>query len=987
MAGLEACQKFKGRLPPFLDHSSPRELKNLFRCWVAAWVGCILMFIQPALSEFGSDIFFACVVLFINPPCGGLFEYILGVITIFVGICLAWAWGVITLKAALAARPDALTQALLLSMQEAIGIQAQNTGESPSILSQRLIFGGWMLDTRVTVVTYCMLCPFVYFMARLRASNPKATLTFVFAMLITGSFLCFGPLLPSFSGTLPLPLVKPVAVGVALGLACTILFFPQSAVGISLEGIGGVIEDLKPLLLSSTKDDMDYLARCQARVVNTYQQLQPSFAFLPLDFAIGSWGADVVQAFHEPIQKLVIAMLALSDFHRNAIHSDTQIKELCAQLVDSDDGQSHEKKTVDNSSREVGAHQRAQFAEIVNALYEKDSSFFDDLAPELRRTALTAVEGCLEGLSVIQESLQFVGRQHWYSTASSAEHDKASQRIQTVLVNLRENRIAFLRHTTERLEETYGPYAGGDEGPKHNLSGVIISIGFQEHILDALTSTELLLQQVSKHFSIASRVRLWWPTSIKYAVTWAVEKRAKGPTMRAGATSGTLGRPEQTRAATSATQEGKKALQARHGYRPRARHPIGKAVIGLYHWLACDEGLYALRVVIATIAVSIPAVLPSTAGLFYREKGLWALVTAQLGIGITMPDFTFSTFGPAAGTLAGGLLGLIGWYIGSGGGPGNPYGLSAICAVFLPILLWVRLYIPPYHIPGGTLVAMTFLLVIIYSYVDVHSPTYGDPGVGYKVFWRRLLLILIGCGAATVVQIFPRPPSATRHICKSLSRSVRTLSDYYALVLSSWVEPIPDQCAQALGEPIWMELTQSLHTLADPISSLRFELSSSRFDSTSLEQIKQICHIINNNLASLLKASATLREPYREQLAHMSGMLDQRSIGEVMAVLGIAEQAIRTGDAPPEMLPTPLVRHALEYQFGRSSQSHNNRQRVFGGNFLMSAEMFRDQDYRQLCVALVAYIRFLIAVDELVLLIKGALGEAHLVAEALVDLV
>jgi hypothetical protein len=104
------------------------------------------------------------VVLFIIPPSGGLFEYILGAISIFVGICLAWAWGVITLKAALAARPEAETQALLMSMQEAISIQAQNTGESPSIISQRLIFDGWMLDTRVTVIIYCMLCPFVYFM-------------------------------------------------------------------------------------------------------------------------------------------------------------------------------------------------------------------------------------------------------------------------------------------------------------------------------------------------------------------------------------------------------------------------------------------------------------------------------------------------------------------------------------------------------------------------------------------------------------------------------------------------------------------------------------------------------------------------------------------------------------------------------------------------------------------------------------------------------
>ncbi|KAL3439738.1 hypothetical protein BJX65DRAFT_317727 [Aspergillus insuetus] len=986
MAPLDTTQKFQRRLAPFLSHFRARKLKTLLRCWVAAWVACILMFVQPVLSNFGADVFFACVVLFIIPPSGGLFEYILGAISIFVGICLAWAWGVITLKAALAARPGAETQALLMSLQEAISIRAQNTGESPSTISQRLIFDGWMLDTRVTVIIYCMLCPFVYFMARLRAANPKATLTFVFATIITGSFLCFGPLLPSFDGTLPLPLVKPAAVGVGLGLACTIIFFPQSAVSITLEGIRDVVEDLKPLLESSTNANIENLSKFQAKVVNTYQKLDPSFAFLPLDLSIGCWGADVIKAFHEPIQKLVVNVLALSDFHRSGIQGDMQFKELRDQLVDSSDEESAEKKPDDQKSREVGAHHRAQLAAIVSSLYEEDSSFFDELAPKLRRAALTAIEGCLEGLNVIQESLQFVGRQHWYHTASSTEHDQVSQRIHIVLGTLRESRITFLRHMTEGLEETYGTSLGGDERPKHHLSGFIISVGFQEHMVKALTSTELLLQQVSKDFSNASRVRLWCPTSIKYAVAWAMEKRAKAPTMRPGPTSDTPDRPERTKATIATTQEGKKVLQARHGYRPRPRHPVGKAVIGIYHWLTCDAGLYALRMVIVTIAVSITAVLPSTAGFFYREKGLWALITAQLGLGIYMPDFTFSTFGPAVGTVAGGLLGLLGWYMGSGGGPGNPYGLSAICAGFLPILLWVRLYVPADHIPGGTLVAVTFLLVIIYSYVDTHNPTYGDPGVGYNVFWRRVLLILIGSGAATIIQIFPRPPSATRHVCKALSRSVRTLSDYYALLLSSWSAPNPDGCAQAPGEPIWMELTQALHTLADPISNLRFEFSSSRFDSTSLEHIRQICHVINNNLASLLKASATLPCPYRDKLAQMTGMLDQRCIGEVMAVLGIAEQALRTGDAPPEMLPTPLVRQALEFQFGQSSHSQSRQTSRCGGS-LVSPDMIKNKDYCQLCVALAAYMRFLTAVDELVLVIKGVLGEAHLVAEALADLV
>jgi hypothetical protein len=85
-------------------------------------------------------------------------------LTIWLGVFLAWAWGVITLKAAYAARSNAETQALLASLQQAVGIQAQATGQPGDAISQRLIFDGWMLDTRVTVITYCMICPFIYLM-------------------------------------------------------------------------------------------------------------------------------------------------------------------------------------------------------------------------------------------------------------------------------------------------------------------------------------------------------------------------------------------------------------------------------------------------------------------------------------------------------------------------------------------------------------------------------------------------------------------------------------------------------------------------------------------------------------------------------------------------------------------------------------------------------------------------------------------------------
>ena len=98
------------------------------------------------------------------PPSGIVFVYLLGALSLFIGICLAWAWGVITMKAAQAARPAADTQAKMAALQQTAVSQAQNSTYSATEIAQRLVYEGYMLDARVTAVTFCLICTFVYFM-------------------------------------------------------------------------------------------------------------------------------------------------------------------------------------------------------------------------------------------------------------------------------------------------------------------------------------------------------------------------------------------------------------------------------------------------------------------------------------------------------------------------------------------------------------------------------------------------------------------------------------------------------------------------------------------------------------------------------------------------------------------------------------------------------------------------------------------------------
>lgn len=108
------------------------------------------------------------VVLFISPPSGVVFVQLLVAFTLVFGMGIGWAWGVITSKAALAARPAADLAARYALLQQ----QAQNTtnigaATGQTAYTQIQIFEGFMLDTRVTAVYFCMLAVFIYFMVSL----------------------------------------------------------------------------------------------------------------------------------------------------------------------------------------------------------------------------------------------------------------------------------------------------------------------------------------------------------------------------------------------------------------------------------------------------------------------------------------------------------------------------------------------------------------------------------------------------------------------------------------------------------------------------------------------------------------------------------------------------------------------------------------------------------------------------------------------------
>ncbi|KAL7920024.1 hypothetical protein ACQKWADRAFT_168290 [Trichoderma austrokoningii] len=985
----QTAKKKQRTLPSWLDHFNANDLKTLFRCSVAAWVASLLIYIGPSLHSIGTATFFAALVLFVTPPAGILLIYLLGSLSLLFGMCLGWAWGIATMKAALAARPASDTQAQLQALQQAAVAQAKSSGQNATVIGQELVYQGAMLDARVTAVYYVMILAFVYFLARLKAGNIKLTFLHLFGTIVADVFLLIGPLLPSFTPLLGQTLVKPGAIGVGVGAVCCLVLFPQStsyAVLRKMEQLVRMLDtplDLTRRRFAGESLDLGQLKAAKNAIVALFKSMAPEIAFLPLDVSRGRWNAEDVKGLEECIRQAMLSYVSLLDFHITTITGLQKIDTAGLQY------DKHSSDGAEKGGHAIGQRHVLQYAELMNALRTPEQSELRMRMTEAMSETTAAVRlACSESIALVGECIHTVNTRRWIRQPSQPEFDGLIGRLETTLAALQSARDACTATTTEAILECHsdlfdhdGQLKAADGGSSTNtnlfhpqsqsLRAMMVAMVLEERIISVALATEAMLKHVLQLTTSQTRHRIWLPSRLRYAFGWLVSAKDTVPVAGVsndGATDDPDAVDEQSKAV-------RQRLRLIRGYEsPNKRGTrVGRAIVGTYRWITNPAGMYSMRMVVVTLATAIPATVPNSAGFFYREKGLWAVITAQTCVLLYMADFTFSLISRALGTVIGGLFGLVAWYIGSGSGHGNPYGLAASTAVFIVIAMWLRIFLPLAYVQATAMGGVTMILILGFSYEFAHEPQYGSPGLGYQAFWRRLVDVLIGFAAATIVQLFPKPPSATEHVCKTLANTIRTLSDYYALLLSHWSRRSQrnrdgSHISAAAIEDLTLEVAEVLSSVTGSIAMLKADFSAGPFDQAALRYTQEQCQNMNQALGRLLFLSATLPREFQERLVYVLGILDDVAIGSIMAVLTIVEQALRTGSPLPERLPVPLVRTCFE------SLSAAQRQKVD-----LNVSLVRDENYRRYCVAVASYLKFLTAIDDVVLSLKRTLGERHVI--------
>lgn len=990
---FRAASKSTGKkLPAWLDHFNPGDLKILFKCSLAAWIITVFIVINPVLKVVGQASFFGILVIFIAPPSGVVFIGVMIGVMLMFGICLGWTWGVITMKAALATRPAADLQRQYRALQEAA---TRNTtyvqqASGQATFQQVAIFEGFMLDTRVTVTYFCMIGLFIYLVARLRVGAPKLIFVQMFSTIIIDIFLTTGPLLPTFNGTIPRTLIIPAGIGIGVSLVCNVLFFPKSTQHIVLEDMAKMLKPMGTLLdatlihfrAPARKMDLAKLKATKAQISGVFSSLEGNLKFLPLDFSVSRWSAGDVKSLHDPLRQVLIRFFGLLQTHVTRLEYQLKDQQLLEAAEHIRSG-----KNQDAS----GGHQIGRTFDLRS---EMRPSVEDGVRKEVLRgfssDSQNLLSSCQQALLLAVEIIEACNSKNWIGKLlSKNDQTDLTMAHKNLLRALKMDREQFPAKVASDLWDKYTGMNSNNEDAKHEsgasnsqrLNGLVYVLVMEERIFTFAETLESLLGRLISLEENRKKARVWLPSSFKNVIPWALETTTNDPDQEpllnrietVSQNSDGSARKKRRfgkREAPPATsiEVTKTRIVARQGGRQRSK--ISGIAVAVSHWFGSTEGLFALRLLVVTMGLAVIAVNRNTAGFFYREKGLWALIMAQTGLTPYTADFMYGVGLRLGGTIIGAVVGLAAWYIGAGNGPGNPYGIAAIMVPIIVVLMWMRLFANPAFMQGIILTTATVYLVVAYSWVDTHIPSYGNPGVGYEVFWRRMLLVVVGFGAAAFVTIFPRPPSMNRHYRRVLSNAIQTNKDQYALFIAARSESHEPAEVRKLAGQTALAQNAVLAPLEQQAKLLKLEISSSRFDAESLSLVCHLCMNLNQYITQLTIYSAGLSIHFKERFFAGTGAADERSIADVMAVLTLIQHALRNSDPLPAILPVPLMERLLK----------NMKQRLDGMelNFEdLKQDVLENHEVRQYFSAVAAFIQFLGAVDELVLVVKRAVGETN----------
>ncbi|KAI0087246.1 hypothetical protein BDY19DRAFT_986266 [Irpex rosettiformis] len=896
-------------LPPWVlaNLKSRRSQKIWLRCWVASWVAFLIMLPHPSLNILGNAAFFGILASLMIPANLPVQLFIFALATMIVGMCLGWGLGAAAMRGALAARDQVVLQAeLQREAQSAAGLA------NPEALFQSDIFAGHFLDTRSSVVFGVFLGFGAFIFALIRAYAPKLTLMSVFGTVALDIFCSYGPLFPFAQYTILNSLLTSVACYVAIGIVVITFIFPETANHAALVTASALTGKLKNLVdtqeklihappeeLTPGNPIIESLVAELRGVLGQIQGFAAGTAFIGAEFSWGKWNAEDVTGLQKPLTMIVSRFAAMHGFAKLVSH---QAHEGGASNAPSAAATEEEASTL-NDPASGDTYLLRQFRERNIAAEAAHGVRIQDVVPALGEATIDLRKACSEGLATTQVLLDGINTRRYarHGAKESEQHlldlDAAIDHLQVALADFKKDKRLMILRPFEGLVDS--ARLGTDLKGPLPLRALYTAYVFAANLIVLAEAIEHYMEYVQSIATKRVHNRLWAPGGLR-AIVKALREKGDAGNVAAG-------------------EDDEPTVERRD---PDSKPPthlfqrIANTVHHLYKWTKTPEALFVARYVLVTILLWLPAVLKRSAHFIYAQKGLWALIMAQTTLNIYASDQIFNVVGRLLGSFVGGVAGLVTWYIGAGRGPGSPYGLAAIVGVMLVPIVFLRLFTPPKYLAGVLLSFATWVLVVGYSWLDTHIPTFGNPGKGWDVAWRRWVLVLIGSAASFILMMLP-PKSGRKAVRLRNASILLSLASLYSDIISVWISAEgTTNIAKPKSQADWVAgVRAKIVSLAAKLQALKQQTALAKWEGSirgawPMEEYMKLIEEETKIMANLSLLGSALAQLDNETLSRFlrhTIVVNPNFIADVMATFSLVSQALKTGEPIPQAFHQNLL--------------------------------------------------------------------------------
>ncbi|BFZ57550.1 hypothetical protein PYCC9005_004602 [Savitreella phatthalungensis] len=764
-----------------LASASPRDLtfadlKPIIRCAIASWIGLVLLLINPVVQHIGQASYLVLFIGCAQPASGPIIKTLYDGIFTVVFVCISWAWWVVVSRCATAARGTGLSLEDFLRTSDCT---------TEACVSDRAL-NGEFVDARSSLVYIFLLGVGVTFWLWIKVKFPARLISVIFGLVALIVSTLTGGLYPYFLPTFTRTVFYPIAIQTSISILAACLIFPQTMNYLYVRQLRGTIGKIKEVARAQQAvleapitclEDWRGYAGIKAQVGGlraSLAGLAPNSVMLDQEIHFSRLRAADLRLLTLLCRDVVLKAGGFSLFYDlveetlTKHESDSKPPSRPSTQPTSRANSHDSPHSIRTLLHDALHHRYKPVAVFEMYRYDQWQSRFPHTAEVsnlLRMLALcgkstgrlsAAVEAALDAAMIFLEKVnddrfgaRLLGRKIFPQDKLLSER----------ALELGDAIAAWHAHDRMVALRPYEDERSAPHRPLLRMMYVQFHIGrYAESVLKLVRACHEL--ETSKS---TNRARWHLPSSLG---SWhAAKGRPSAPV------------PQEDYGIVEQEDELEFETEVRDPDADPPRnvfHLLGRSIVSLGQTLRHDHIWFAIRGGVLVGIVAIPAFLSSSAGWFYRNKGLWAVIMAAFSLAPYNGETAFTFVWRVVGTFTGAVTGLALWYVGNGGGGGQPYGFAAIMAIAFPFIQYVRqrwVFKTP---QPAIIYVMTIALIIGYSWQNTHVPSQYGLGHGWPVAWRRFVVVCIGISAAFLWSFIP-PVTGRQVLRRRLAASSHTI--------------------------------------------------------------------------------------------------------------------------------------------------------------------------------------------------------------------